>query len=131
MRKICYITLLSTLLTIGCSGIGKEHLIGDYYLTKLDYADSELDLSFKLKESGNFIGVIPPKIIEIGFDESFIIAKQQSNEENEINYYIVPLRNKEHKSSDENKIGPLSLDEFKLKRKALGVPDELVFTKKY
>lgn len=116
---------------IGCSGIGEENLIGDYYLTKLDYVDSELALSFKLKESGDFIGVIPSKIIEVGFNESFIIAKQKSDKESEFSYYIVPLRNKVHKSPDENKIGPLSIDEFKLKRKALGVPDELVFTKKY
>ncbi len=131
MRKICYIILGSLLLMIGCSGIGEENLIGDYYLTKLDYIDSELALSFKLKESGDFIGVIPSKIIEVGFNESFIIAKQKSNEESEFSYYIVPLRNKVNKSPDENKIGPLSIDKFKLKRKALGVPDELVFTKKY
>lgn len=115
---------------IGCSGIGTEHLIGDYYLTKIDYVDSEIDISFQLNES-SFIGVVPPKIIEVGFNESFIIAKQQSNEEGEFGYYIVPLQNKVHKSPDENKIGPLTIDEFKLKRKALGVPDELVFTKKY
>ncbi|MGC6471095.1 MAG: hypothetical protein ACON4E_07505 [Flavobacteriales bacterium] len=115
---------------IGCSGIEVENLIGDYYLTKIDYVDSELDLSYKLNESGSFIGVIPPKIIEVGYNESFIIAKNQSNKNGEISYYIVPLRNKVHKSPDENKIGPLTIDEFKLKRKALGVPDELVFTKK-
>lgn len=131
MRKICFIILGNLLLMIGCTGIGREHLIGCYYLTKMDYADSELDLSFKLKESGDFIGVIPPKIIEIGFNDSFIIAKQQSNDESEFGYYIVPLQNKVHMSPDENKIGPLSFDEFEVKRKELNVPASLVFTRKF
>jgi len=51
--------------------------------------------------------------------ESFIVAKQQPNEESKFGYYIVPLQNKVHKSPDENKIGPLTIDEFKLKKRHL------------
>jgi len=128
---IRYIFFASLLMLVSCSGIDKEKLIGDYYLTKIDYADSELDISFRLKETGNFIGVIPPKVIEVGFDENFIIAKQQFASENDIRFFIIPLKQKVNQSPDENKFGPMSIDEFKLKREELGVPDELVFFKKF
>ena len=119
------ILIISFILLLSCSGIGKERLTSNFYLTKIDYADSELSLSFRLQETGDFIGVVPPKVIGVGFDKNFIIAKQQQRDK--INFYIIPLKDKIHHSPDENKIGPLSKKEFILQRKIFGVPDSLFF----
>ncbi len=131
MKKSIYCILGALFFLLGCSGIEKEQLTGDYYLTKLDYSDSELDISFKLKESDNFIGVIPAKIIEVGFNNNFIIVKQQPKGKHDYRFYIIPLTNRIHHSPDENKIGPLIKEEFEIKRKELNVPKELIFTRKF
>jgi hypothetical protein len=111
-----------------------KHLVGNYYLTKGDYVDEELDLSYDLG-NGSYIGVVPPTLFAIGYDDEYIIAKNHPHKFGDpVNkdityYYIVPLKYKVHHSPDENRIGPLSEEEFKAKRKELKISDSLTFTK--
>jgi len=130
--KYTWIVLLVLLLS--CGSIDKEHIIGNYYLTAVDYVDEGKDLSYNLG-SGNFVGVVGPTVFAVGYNEEYIIAKQHPREfpslhdKSTINYFIVPINNKVHQSPDENKIGPLTELEFIEKRKELGIPEDLTFTK--
>ncbi|MFC4874294.1 lipoprotein [Negadavirga shengliensis] len=131
MKRILeYIT--SVLILAGCSGISEEHVIGNYYLTEVDYVDEKRVLSFNLG-SGNYVGVVGPTILAVGYDDSFIIAKQlpsgKSTDKDKVYYFIIPLKSKIHHSPDENKIGPLTLNEFNKKRLELGVSESLSFTR--
>jgi hypothetical protein len=142
--KICMVALLTS-----CSGISTEHLIDNYYITKIDYTDMELSLSYRLELHGDdYIGVVAPLVFAIGYNNNYIIVKQRTINENKTdnlvaqsnftptinnitNYYIIPIKNKIHVFPDENKIGPLTLNEFLIKKKELKIPYNLMFTKIY
>ena len=128
----CFIAVL----LIGCSGLATEHVIDNYYLTKMDYSDIELDLSYKLKSWGDFLGVVEPVVFAIGYNNDFIIVKQHPRNftetiinKNSPNYYIIPFKYKIHDSLDENKFGPLTFEEFLIKRKELKISDTWIFSK--
>lgn len=135
MKHIFRYIFLIVVFFSSCSGLGENKLIGNYYLTKLDYSNKELSLSYKLESSGDFIGVVNPTVFAVGYNNDFIIIKQHPSKFGEaldksvVNYYIVPLKVKIHNAPDENKIGPLSQDEFLQKREELKIPEELSFTK--
>lgn len=134
MINLVTVLLLIGMTTLsGCSGFTvKEELPGGYVLLH-DNESYGLSISYSLG-NGNYIDLISNSVFELGYNETYIIAKQYPVEFSSMpdktitNYFIVPLKDKVHNSPDENKIGPLSIEEFKLKRKALGIPDELVFT---
>jgi hypothetical protein len=135
MKRVLKYLIIGIFMT-GCDGMYKEHLIGNYYLTKMDYADEDLDLSYNLG-NGSYIGVVPPTLFAVGYDDDYIIAKRHpcnghglSSINKEVtHYYIVPLKYEVHHSPDENRIGPLSEKDFLAKRKELKIPDSLTFTK--
>jgi hypothetical protein len=113
----------------------REHLTGNYYLTETDNADEELSLSYDLG-NGSYIGVVNPTLFAVGYDDEYIIAKNHPQIRGAFtfsrkftHYYIVPLKYKVHHSPDENRIGPLSEEEFKAKRKELKMSDSLTFTR--
>ena len=72
-----YIKSFLFIFLASCSGIGTKHLIGNYYLTKIDYSDIELDLSYKIESSGDFLGVVNPTVFAIGYNDEYIIVKQR------------------------------------------------------
>jgi len=80
------------------------------------------------------IGIINATVFAVGYNEEYIIAKQHPRkfpnplDKSVTNYFIIPLKNKIHKSPVENKIGPLTELEFKVKRKKLAISKELDFT---
>jgi hypothetical protein len=138
MKRVLKYLVIGIFMT-GCDGIYVEHLVGNYYLTKMDYDDKELDLSYNLG-NGSYIGVVPPALFAAGYDDEYIIAKLHPRNglygDGAINkkvtyYYIVPLKYKVHHSPDENRIGPLSEEEFPAKRKELKMSDSLTFTKTF
>lgn len=133
----------------GCSGYYTEHLTGNYWLSKVDYDDEELDVCYDLGND-NFVGVVAATVYAVGYDDDFIIVMQHPrrlcdstfnpqtynflDEETHYDithYYIIPLRFKVHHSPDENRIGPLSYEEYRAKRKELNISTKLTFTKFY
>jgi hypothetical protein len=102
----------------------------------MDYADEDLDVSYYLG-NGNYIGVVGATVFAVGYDDEYIIAKRHPHtgyglsgiNKKITHYYIIPLKYKVHNSPDENRIGPLSEEEFMAKRKELKMSDSLTFTK--
>jgi|GEM_PF-5926919 hypothetical protein len=131
LKKRAHIFLLSILFS-ACSGISSEHIIGNYYITKIDYQDKNISLSYKINNE-SFVGVISPYISSIGFNDEYIIVKQKNPQilENSFNYFIIPLKTKINNYPDENKIGPLEYNTFLNKLKELNQIDKLSFTKDY
>lgn len=116
MKKI--IVLFSFLFLGGCAGL----------------ADYSIDLSKEyslLRTSGNNItivpksdyqdgmweeNVIPSKVVEVGWDADYIIAKQQDYPKNEFYYWILNI-------NEEYVEGPFILSEFQEKSIEYGISD--------
>jgi hypothetical protein len=130
----CLIYFLCTVLLSSC-GYGlayEEHITGIYYLTA---ADSEEDISLScLQGKGFYCDIISSTVYAVGHNNDFIIAKQHPHQFAEpidksvTNYYIIPLKNKVSEFPYDNKIGPLTLEQFNKKRKELNMPKGLIFT---
>ena len=124
------IPLFCVLICFGCDFRNKE-LIKGYSIASID---EDAANSIYYNDNGFDVGVVNPTVFAVGYDSKYIIVKQHPREfPNPPNklityYYIIPLVNKVHLAPDKNKIGPLSLHEFELKKAELGVSRELDFT---
>jgi hypothetical protein len=102
-----------------------KKIVGNYFLSEVN---GYTDLSYNLKED-QFVGVVEPQILEVGYNENYITVKKQNIEfgknvlNKEIEYYIIPIKNKVAKYQDDNKIGPLSKRGFNRKLTELGIND--------
>jgi len=97
-----------------------------YYLG-IDYGTNQVCLHWTTKGGSGGTEKIPSKIIEIGWDDKFIIAKQVSiKEENKINYYIIET-NKDSETCYDCPIGPLTKTQYLRIRDSLKIPNSLKF----
>ena len=129
-----FILLLLLPIFSGCQyGMHKEKITDKYFLT---YEDNESDLSLSYDlDDGTYIGVVNDAVFAVGSDSNFIIVKNHPFVEPDsinrtiTNYFIIKIdRNISQFKVDENKIGPLSKQEFDKKRKKLKIPMDLDFT---
>lgn len=94
---------------------------------ELSYIDEKTQMSIYGLSGDSWVGVITPTVFAVGCNEDFLIAKQHPrmfpNPPNKsiTNYFIIPLKNKIDESIEENKIGPLTENEFKIKCKELDI----------
>jgi hypothetical protein len=109
-----------------------EHvkIIGDYEVGWNDLVSNRcLRKSFQNCE-GCFEVIIDEYVYAVGYNENFIIAKQQSGlDTTSTNYFIIDIYTNQ-KSSKTGIYGPLNLNEFESMRKKLGV-SELLFDFNY
>jgi len=124
--------LFGGIILTSCIGniVYKKELSAGY---ELSANDDMSGMSIYVSDGQYQVGVVNATVFSVGFDENFIIAKQHPFRDNSINkfvtnYYIVPVKNKINASPDENKIGPLTQEEFLIKRKEMKISDNLVFT---
>lgn len=134
MKKIAlyFITLI---VLVSCSSLAiEEHIVGNYYFIATDDGDA-CSLSYKELNEIDYGGVIKATVFAVGYDERFMIVKQHPREfpnppnKKITNYYILPMKEGFDYRTKNGLIGPLTELEFKEKRKELGVPEELTFTK--
>jgi hypothetical protein len=113
----------------GCGFFYDERLAGPYRLLAVD--NSEEMAICEAASSGGCGWVVPPTVFAVGWNTSFIIAKQHP---------LKPRASKPDKSTttfwiirvaDRTVIGPLSEPDFELTRIKLGVPSELEFKKHF
>lgn len=107
-----------------------EKLNAGYFLSAFD-VDEDMIISFRYRDYD--IEIIEATVFAVGQNDEFIIAKQHPKlstiEMNKkvINYFIIPLKKKISQSPEKNIYGPLTLEEFKQKRKELNI-EHLDFT---
>lgn len=119
-------------LVVGCIGAAShnEKLIGRFYLLAMDDMN---DMTVCHLDSIYRIGIVPPTVFAVGFNDNYILVKQHPEKFPEIdksitNYYIIPIKNVQY-YNEKDIIGPMTKEQFKNKRKELKIPDALSFTK--
>ncbi|MCX6927967.1 MAG: DUF3997 domain-containing protein [Verrucomicrobia bacterium] len=112
----------------GCGGFGfayAKRLSGKYGLVAADVLE-QMDIS-EMLPNGSAIGVIPATVYAVGWNEQFIIAKQNpagpshTVDKTATHFYIL-------KVSDGSVTGPINESAFGAERTRLGVPEALTFT---
>lgn len=133
--KIKIILVLIVYFILSCDSPPYEKNINESY--QLSTINGMENMTLFVNDNGAYVGVVGPTIFAIGYNEDFIILKQHPTENGSYPnksitaYYIIPLKEKVNDYIVDNKIGPLSKEEFLTKRNKLGVPNYLKFTKTF
>ncbi|KAB2332783.1 DUF3997 domain-containing protein [Bacillus mesophilum] len=111
---ISFIMML-TLFSAGCAGASDYEidLPGNYSVIRSSAHD--VKISPKIGENGWGPEVVPAEVVEVGWNEKYIIAKQQQGAKNE-NFWIIEIET-------ENVIGPLNNENFTNKQAEYGIED--------
>lgn len=141
-RIIVYIVLLLGVASCGTC-VFERQITGYYYLLA---TDSMEDLSVcYIYCTGVALAIGGQGVYEVGNDEHFIITKKYKEvprpgrdslfttyDKSITEYCIIPIDNtQEAWDAQDNCFGPLTLREFEVKRKELGVSDKIVFKNPY
>lgn len=120
---------LLVILLINCDGIEVDHVIGRFYITKIDYDDLQTDLSIEVN-SGSYLGVVPPVVVAVGFTPKYIVVKKKDFIDSKtINYVIVSTYIEDEHWPERCIVGSYTYKEFEEKRIELGIPKDLKFKK--
>lgn len=123
------ITLVLISIIFSCEGINKNQIIGRYYLVAVD-TDDNMSIGYQVDEEGNTVDIVKETVFSIGNNNSYIIAKQNPYRNKSIvNYFIIPIYKKFTYFPEKGVIGPLSLNQFEVKRKELNISN-LTFDKR-
>ena len=116
------------------------HLTGNYYLIAVDTKD-DMDVCYhRQTDDALYIGITGASVYAVGYDDDFILVKAyralrdsmdislQRYDKNTTEYYIIPVNNtQEAWEAQENKFRAFSKKDFEVKRKELGVSDDITF----
>ena len=113
--------LLAALLT-GCGFVHDEVLTGPYRLVATDVPE-QMSICRTIGV-GDCIGRIPETVFSVGWNESYIVAKQHPrNNRTVTNYFILEMAlDSELADPHKSVTGPLSATEFDVKRGKLALP---------
>jgi hypothetical protein len=138
-RAIFYYIIL--LMFTGCSGLAiKEKITDNCYFVAADDEEG-CGLSYHEARWSDFLGgvnyvtLIDATVFAAGYNDDYMIVKQHPRtfpnppDKKVTNYYILPLKQGMDWETKNGLIGPLTSEEFTAKRKELGIPDEIKFTK--
>lgn len=106
----------------------RERLLGNYFIITTDNYGRDIYIGYKL-ETGDFVGVLSSRIIEVGKNEEFIIAKQSNGLDSESKIYYYIIKKMEYTIAPEKGVlGPFTNEEFQRKIQELGL-EKLKFKK--
>lgn len=143
MKIVISLLLLFLPLLQSCGFVYERHLTGNYYLIAVDTKD-DMDVCYHQQHDDDapYVGITDASVYEMGYDDDFILAKAYRTlrdsmgrslhryDKNITEYYIIPVNNtQEAWEAQENKFGAFSDKEFEVKRKELGVSDDITFEK--
>ena len=123
-----------------CGFVYKQHLTGNYYLIAVDTKD-DMDVCYhRQTDDALYIGITGASVYAVGYDDDFILVKAyralrdsmdislQRYDKNTTEYYIIPVNNtQEAWEAQENKFRAFSKKDFEVKRRELGVSDDITF----
>ena len=122
---LVWVTFLSS---TGCFGLfdsSSDDITGRYQVTWIDIQEQQFICIYLDDYSSSSLMLVPEYVFAVGHNDNFIIAKQHptSGFENGFkinkfvtNYFIIEM-NKKTKTEEEKVIGPLTEEEFKIRRK--------------
>ena len=93
------------------------------------YIGGHINLGIRLDNSGTYHGRVDHKVIAVGANEKYVVAKQLPSETEDVSYYyIVREDDNKYLNPDEITQGPFSEIRFKELTKTLGLP---IFSKEF
>ena len=103
--------LLFTASLVSCGFAYDKKITGKYHIIGVD-TKTDLDLSYMLN-SGDAVGKAPGRIIQYGFNDTFLVAKTLGYRDSIASYYIINM-NKDSEIAHENifGVGPLTEGEY-------------------
>ncbi len=115
-------TLMSVLLVSGCGFVHDEHITGPYRLIAVD-VDNQMSISYDLGD-GSAVGRINETVFAFGFDERFIVAKQNPNGDRSVTnfFYLDMTKDSKYADPTDSVTGPLTEKEFESEAKLLNLP---------
>ena len=140
MKIVISLFFLLLPLMQSCGFVYKQHLTGNYYLIAVDTKD-DMDVCYhRQTDDALYIGITGASVYAVGYDDDFILVKAyralrdsigislQRYDKNATEYYIIPVNNtQEAWEAQENKFGAFSKKDFEVRRKELGVSDDITF----
>ena len=140
MKIVISLFFLLLPLMQSCGFVYKQHLTGNYYLIAVDTKD-DMDVCYHRQTDDElYIGITGASVYAVGYDDDFILVKAyralrdsmdislQRYDKNTTEYYIIPVNNtQEAWEAQENKFRAFSKKDFEVKRKELGVSDDITF----
>lgn len=141
MKTVISLLFLLLLIMQSCGFVYERHLTGNYYLIAVDTKE-DMDVCYHQQEDDDapYTGITGASVYAVGYDGDFILVKAyralrdsmgislQRYDKNTTDYYIIPVDNtQEAWEAQENKFGTFSRKDFEVRRKELGVPDDIVF----
>ena len=134
-----------------CGFVYERHLTGNYYLIAVDTKE-DMDVCYHQQNDDDapYTGITGASVYAVGYDNDFILVKAYRAlrilvkayralrdsigislpryDKNTTEYYIIPVNNtQEAWEAQENKFGAFSKKDFEVKRKELGVSDDITF----
>ena len=140
MKIVISLFFLLLPLMQSCGFVYKQHLTGNFYLIAVDTKD-DMDVCYhRQTDDALYIGITGASVYAVGYDDDFILVKAyralrdsmdislQRYDKNTTEYYIIPVNNtQEAWEAQENKFRAFSKKDFEVKRKELGVSDDITF----
>ena len=137
---ISFLILWLTLIMQSCGFVYERHLTGNYYLIAVDTKE-DMDVCYhQPDDDAPYTGITGAGVYAVGYDDDFILVKAyralwdsmgistQRYDRHTTEYYIIPVDNtQEAWEAQENKFGAFGQKDFEVKRKELGVPDDIIF----
>jgi hypothetical protein len=94
-----------------CDFAYQRHVTGNYYVISVETKD-DFGLSYKLS-SGDYVGKAPGKLLEYGFNDTFLVAKTQEYKNENPSYYVIDMTKDSELAHEEAfRVGPVSEDEY-------------------
>lgn len=94
-----------------CSFAYEERVIGKYHIIGVD-SRNDLVLSYQLG-SGSYVGKAPGRLLQYGFNDTFLVAKTQEYKNVSPSFYLINMtKDSEFAHEETFRIGPLTEDEF-------------------
>ena len=88
------------------------------------YIDGYINLGIKIDDSGSYHGRVEHKVVAVGSDEKYVVAKQVNPDTTSTSYfYIVKGDDDHYLNPDEITQGPFTERRFTELRKELGLPE--------
>ena len=94
-----------------CGFAYEKQVTGKYYIIGVDTKE-ELSLSYALG-SGDYVGKAPGRLLEYGFNDTFLVAKTNEYKKGSPSYYIIDMTKDSELAREETyRVGPLTEDEY-------------------
>jgi len=123
MRKksVLFFLIVSLLFSSGCAGASDYDidLPGNYSILRT--SAHQVTIAPKTSENGWGANIVPAEVIEVGWDEEYIIARQMKGEQN-YSFWIIQIDNGQV-------TGPLNDSAFINKKEEYGINSDITMKK--